>query len=227
MVDYAGAIKKPLSDMQTLGISTVMGAIPIVNILMWFFGVENAKRVLNKNASLPSWNADVIFSNIVPALKMLVVGIVYLIPGLVVAGIGLVPIIGGIIAGITSGDTSTLLAGLAAGGIIALVGVLLMLIGAVLSSMGTYMTLKTGSIGAGFNIGAILKKVFTATYWISLIVYFIYVIVIGIAAGIISGILLVIPVLGFFLGLLVSGLAMYLTSITCTTIIAGIFNETP
>jgi len=136
MVDYAGAIKKPLSDMQTLGISTVIGAIPIVNILIWFFAVENAKRVLNKNASLPSWNADVIFSNIVPALKMLVVGIIYMIPGLVVVGIGLVPIIGGIIAGITSGDTSTLLAGLAAGGIIALVGVLLMLIGAGAAVLG-------------------------------------------------------------------------------------------
>ncbi len=42
MVDIVGGIKKPFSDIKTLIISTIIGAIPIVNFLLFGYALKTA-----------------------------------------------------------------------------------------------------------------------------------------------------------------------------------------
>jgi len=86
--------------------------------------------------------------------------------------------------------------------------------------MGIMFYAKEGNLGSAFKISAILKKVLTVTYLVTLIVMVIYVFVLSLIAAI----LLIIPVIGGFIG---SGLVTFLAGVTGYTMLAQVFKETP
>ncbi|HLC36661.1 MAG TPA: hypothetical protein VJK05_03590 [archaeon] len=52
MAEYVEAIKKPFGDIKTLVIGTVIGIIPIVNFLLFGYGLMTMKKVLSGKKEL-------------------------------------------------------------------------------------------------------------------------------------------------------------------------------
>ena len=213
MVDFAGAIKKPFSDGKTALIGIVVGLIPVVSLLLSGYGVKVAQNSLNKNKSLPAWGLTNIGDQIIKSIMVLVIHIIYGIPG----GILLAVALGAaIVTLLSSGD---FISAFAAGGLIGILGILLLLVGAILASMGVIFYAKEGNFGAAFKFGAILKKVLTGKYIISLVVVIAWAIVLGIVAVILA----IIPIIGSLVG---AGLLGYALTVTAYTIFSEVFNET-
>ncbi|MFH1696377.1 MAG: DUF4013 domain-containing protein [Candidatus Diapherotrites archaeon] len=230
MVDYMAAIKKPFGNLQAAGIGTIVGLIPLVNLLLNGYGLQTAKKTLNKDNSLPGWTNN-IGDLIVKTIMAIIIGIIYSIPATVVIVIGamaaITPILGAISSGSADALMPAIMGALAVGGIFFLIGALLALLGAVLTIMGLMNYLKEGKFGAAFAIGKLFKKVFTVAFILAFIVSIVYSLVVLVVAVFISGVLNIIPVLGFFIGLLVMGLASYMLTVTTMTIYAQVYNETP
>jgi len=195
-------------------VGIVVGAVPLVNLLVAGFGLEAANKTLNNDNSLPNWSniADIL----VKAIMSLVVGFVYMIPAMVVLAVG-----GGSMAmQIMSGDMS----GLLAGGAIMLLGLLLAVIAGILVPMALLHYLK-GGLGKAFSIGSILKKCLTAKYLITVVVAIVYNIVLMAVAGVIGGALLLVPVIGFIVVFVVNGAVLYLGTVASYTMFAQAFKE--
>ncbi len=217
MVGYVEAIKKPFSDVKTLVIGTVLGLIPIVSLIVSGFAFEVAKRTQNKNDSWPGFTENNVVEYLINAVKLLVLGLVYSIPALVLM------IIGGftMLSSVLTGDVSNLVSLVfGATGIFVVLGFFIELIVLfVFLPMAAQFLIKENSLKAGFKFKAILKKVFTGTYWISLIILIIYNLVLYFVLLLLSWV----PVLNLLLVSLIS----YLGSVTSMSIMAEVFNETP
>jgi hypothetical protein len=225
MVDYMSAIKKPFSDLKTLGIGAVLGAIPVVNLLVSGYAVKTAEDVISKKNNLRKWALNDIVEYIIKLVMALIIGIVYMIiPGIVIAvGVG-----GAILTGLASyaadpsALTTTLMSSLAVGAPIILVGVLLALIAAFLTPVAIMKWLKSGSIMSAFGLLTVIKSALTIDYIVTLIVVIIYAIVLMIIAGIITLILAIIPVIGALLGMIVMGGVSFALAVTEYTLIAQV-----
>ncbi|MFH1391060.1 MAG: DUF4013 domain-containing protein [Candidatus Diapherotrites archaeon] len=225
MVDYAAAIKKPFSDMQTLGIGIILGFIPVISLLVNGYGIGVARKVVNKDNKLPKWDPGKIVQYVKDFIVGMVISIIYLIPAAILVIFGGIAIIGPIISAAMGGEISDALAGqligsIAAGGILFILAIILAIIGGLFATMGIIFYAKTGSIGAAFSFGAILKKILTGTFLAAFVIYIVYAIVLAIIMGVLS----IIPFLGSLIGL---GLLTYATSVTGQTLFAQVFNETP
>ena len=224
MVDYAAAIKKPFSDMQTAGLGIILGFIPVINILVSGYGIGIARKTVNKDNSLPKWDPNQVVKYIIDAIMAMVILIVYQIPAGILLLIGGAMAGGALISSLSTGNmnaiTSAVLSALILGGPFLLIGGLLGLIGGLLSIMGVIAYAKEGSLGAAFKIKALSKKVLSVPFLVSIIVLVIYQVVLGL----ISALLLIIPIIGIFLG---AGLMMYALTVTGLTLFAEVYNETP
>ncbi|HLC79569.1 MAG TPA: DUF4013 domain-containing protein [archaeon] len=226
MVDYIEAIKKPFQDPMTAGIGTIIGAIPVLNLGLTGFNAGMGRKVIKGDNNLPKWDPNQIGQYVKDIISIIVIQIIYMIPAIIVLAIAAAAVISTIIAagpqilsGSGQGLITTIFASAATGGALILVAILLGIVGAILSSMGIFFYLKEGSIGAAFNFGAILKKVLTGTYWITLIVFFIYSLVLGFVAGLLS----FIPIVN----LLVFGFVAFISGVTGYTMLGQVFKETP
>ena len=224
MVDYAAAIKKPFSDMQTAGLGIILGFIPVLNILVSGYGIGIARKTVNKDNSLPKWDPNQVVKYIIDALMAIVILIVYQIPAGILLVIGAAMAGGVLLPSILTGNMDAIISAgldaLAVGGPFILIGGLLGLIGGLLSIMGVIAYAKDGSLGAAFKIKTLSKKVLSVPFLASIIVLVIYQVVLVL----ISLILLIIPVIGVFLG---AGLMTYALTVTGLTLFAEVYNETP
>ena len=228
MVDYAKAIMKPFSNMTTLVIGMVIGAIPVLNLLVTGYGLKVGQKTIKGDSKLPEWSVGDLVDYIVKLIMYIIIVIVYLLPGAIITAVGALPIIGAIISAAMSGsmDPTIFMSALASGGVLMLIGVLILLIGAILSIMAIASYLASNNIMAAFNVGKVLKKTLTASFIISLIVLIIYSIVLAFIVGIITVILMLIPILGWLLVMLLSGALMYIASVTAWTVFGEVFKET-
>ncbi|MFH1225572.1 MAG: DUF4013 domain-containing protein [Candidatus Diapherotrites archaeon] len=230
MVDYMGAIKLPFGNMKGLAIGSVIGAIPFVNMFVSGYGLLAAKKAIDGKAGLPSWKSN-IANIIVKTIMAIIIGMIYILPGLVLVLVGVAAAVGPIIAAVMSGSSESLGAAIGtaivAGGAFFLLGMLLWIIGGLLATMGMMNWVKKGNFMSAFALGTALKKVITGTFWVSVIVMIAYAIAAMFIAGIIAAILAFIPVLGWVLSLLVQGLVVYILSVTTYTIYARVYAETP
>ena len=223
MVEYMEAIKKPFSDLKTLGIGAVLGAIPIVNLLVSGYAAKTAEDTMAKKNKLRAWKFDDAVEYLIKAIMMIVISIVYSIVPLIIIGAG---VGGAVIAAISSGISNpetmltALLGSLAVGAPIILIGVILLIIAAFLTPMAIMKWLQKGNLGAAFNIMDVIKNALTANYIISFILIIVIAIVYSAVAAIISGILALIPVIGFIIALLISGAISFAISVTSYTIFA-------
>ncbi|HLC92376.1 MAG TPA: DUF4013 domain-containing protein [archaeon] len=227
MVDYIGAIKKPTQDIQTLIIGIILGMIPVISLLNLGFAVGVGRATIKGDNKLPAWDPNQIVTYIKDIVFVLIITLVYMIPALILFAIALAGFIvgaGGALGALAAGNSQALsaavLGGLGTGGIFALLGLVLAVAGGVMASMGIFFYIKEGSLGAAFKFGAILKKVLTVTYLVTLVVYIVYAFVLGILAAILS----IIPVLGAFLA---AGILSFLTNVTSYTLLGQVFKETP
>tara|TARA_Y100000310_G_C20552610_1_gene748880 strand:- start:255 stop:929 length:675 start_codon:yes stop_codon:yes gene_type:complete len=224
MVDYAAAIKKPFSDMQTLGIGIILGAIPVINFLVTGYGIGVARKVAKKDNKLPKWDPGQIIQYIKDFVIGLVISLVYMIPAGILFIIGGALAIGTIISAATSGNAEAAIGGLvgaiAAGGIFLIIGAILAVVGGLMAIMGVISYAKQGSIGAAFQFGTILKKILTGNFVAALVVYIVYSVVLFVIAGLLS----IVPIIGSLIGF---GLMGYATAVTGYTLFAEVFNETP
>jgi len=215
MVEYMNAIKKPFTDVKTLVIGIILGLIPIVNWLVTGYAVNVSRMVQKGDKKLPAWDTSKIVEYIVDFIKIAVVEIVYLIPAGIVFAVGgatmLLPLL--------SGDMNAVMAGLLGAGLIIMIAVVLALIGLIFASMGIQFMIKENKIGSAFKLSAILKKVLTAKYWISVIVLLVYYFVLGLVFMVLS----FIPLIGSLIGM---GLLGFAGSTTMMTVMAEVFNET-
>ena len=223
MVDYMAAIKKPFSDMKTLGIGTVLGAIPLVNILVSGYILKVAEDTIKKKNALRKWAIDDVIDYIVKAIMAIIISVVYMIIPLILIGFGIGGAVMAALASLTTDPTQigvTVMNSLAAGAPLIILGALLAIIATLLLPMAMMKWLKAGKLGAAFNIITVIKNALTKDYIITLIVIFIYAIVLALIIGVISIILAFIPVIGWILVMLLSGLMSFAIGVTAYTALA-------
>ena len=224
MVDYAAAIKKPFQDTQTLIIGFIIGFIPFISLLVTGYAMGMARNILNGDNKLPKWDPGQFVQYIKDIVFRIIISIVYMIPAGILFLIGGAALIGTIISAMASGNSSAiaseLVGGIAAGGIFLLLGGLLAIIGGLFAIMGVFFYLKEGNLGAAFQFSAILKKILTGTFWVTLVIMAIYSVVLLILFGLLS----IIPFIGTIIG---AGLFTFLSTVTGHTMFAQVFQETP
>ena len=205
MVDYERAIEKPFQDIKKLLIGSIIGIIPVVNLIASGYAAKTARDTMNGNNNLPEWeNWENLF---ITGLIVMIIGIIYSIPGfiliLVGAGSMLIGIIGGEVA------AASMLSILAGSGVIMLFGGLFLLAAMFLTPMAIMHYVDKNSFSAAFDFGDIFSKVFTGQYIVSCVIVLFYYLVI-------VGLLSIIPVVGTAIGLFVA-------SITSMTIFAEVY----
>lgn len=231
MVDFVEAIKKPFSDLKTLGIGSIIGAIPLVNLLVTGYGAKTAEDVMGKKNKLRAWKVADLGEYIIKLIMMIIIQIAYMIiPGIIIAigfGSALMAALPTIMAnpGDLNAIANSILPSLMVGGPIILVGGILLLIAAFLLPMAIMKWLKKGKIGAAFGLGSILKNALTLDYIVALIVIFVYAMILVMVAGIIAGVLGLIPVLGAILSMVVMGGVTFALTTTQYTILAQIVKD--
>ena len=215
MVEYAEAIKKPFSDLKTFAIGTVLGAIPLVSLLIPGYALKTAEDVMGKKNKLREWKFEDLGEYAIKLVMYLIISIAYMIIPLLILGAG---IGGAVITALVSnasnpaGVGQAILTGMLAGAPVIILGLLLMLIAAILLPMAIMKWLKSGSIKSAIGLGSVVKNALTADYIVSLIVIFVYAIILMIPLAILSFIPLV--------GLLAGGAYTFCISVTAYTILA-------
>lgn len=157
-MNIGAAISKPFSNIVNLIIGLVLFAIPLINILtIPGYLLRVAKRTMAKDNKLPGF--DNFVELVVDSIKVLVVGIVYGIIGMIIFFIlNLIPLIGGILA-------------------------LVFYIALIFIVMSATMTLaKTGDIGAAFGFSNVIKKAFEMKFLVPVLVA---IIISGVVLGVI------------------------------------------
>jgi hypothetical protein len=222
-MDIMTAFKKPFSNPKTLVIGAIIGMIPIVDILLCGFILKVAEDSVKGNQALRSWAGGDVVDYIVKAIMAIIVGIVYMIIPLIIIGVGLGAAIMGIISaamGDPANMTSAIMGSLMVGGPFLLVGGILAFIAEILLPMAILRWLKSGSLGAAFGVGGVVKNVLTADYIIGLIVCAVYAVILMIVAGILGLIFAFIPVVGWILSLFVMAAVMFSVGVAGASILA-------
>ena len=231
MVEFVQAIKKPFSDLKTLGIGAIIGAIPIVNMFISGYGAKTAEDVMGKKNKLRAWKLEDAVEYIIKTIMMIVIQIIYMIVPMVIIAVGFgsalmaaLPVIMSNPNDITA-ITNAILPSLMVGGPIIIIGAILLLIAAFLLPMAIMKWLKKGKLGAAFSLGSVIKNALTMDYVISLIVLWVYAIILMIIAGIINTVLAFIPVVGWILGMVVMGGVAFALTTTNFTVLAQVVKD--
>jgi hypothetical protein len=147
----------------------------------------------------------------IDGIKLLIVYIIWMIPIIIVGAILMA--VG--FAGAMTGDPTAIMAATGTMVIGLLVILILSIIIGLFAMIGIVRFARTGSIGEAFNFSAILatiRKIGWVPYIIAIIVLF----VCGIVFGIVVGILMIIPILGWLIYLcLISPWALFVTRYVC------------
>jgi len=226
MVDFGKAIGKPFSNTTTLIIGMILAAIPVVNILVTGYALKIAQETIKGKGALISWKVGDIVDYIIKFIMSAIISIVYMIIPLILIAIGLGAALFGFISNNAMGmsDPNASLAlitsSLAVGGPFIVIGVILAVLAALVLPMANMKWLKSGSFGAAFNVGDVIKSCLTADYIVVLIVSSVYAIVLLVVLGAIAGALMMVPAIGFILGALVMGLASFAVSVTTMSLFA-------
>lgn len=215
MVEYIEAIKKPFADLKTFAIGSVLGAIPLANLVVSGYGLKTAEDVMNKKNKLRKWSFDDLGEYVIKIIKYFIISFAYmLIPGIIlVVGIG-----GALFAGIANYAANpeaigqAIMSSLLVGAPILLLGAILMAVACFLLPMAIMKWLKSGSLKSAIGLGAIVKNSLTADYIISLAVIIVYAILLMIPVAILA----VIPLIG----ILAAGAYAFCMSVTSYTILA-------
>lgn len=174
-------------------------------------------RVAGTNESAPDVNGWV--KLFIDGWKVFIVELIYMIPVIILAFVfGFMALIPEMMV-VTSGGTPNLelLFGMVVGlAIVFLVSILITLF----LFMGLVRLGQTGKLGEAFNFGAINEAINTGVGWLGYIGYCILLWIIIIIYAIVIGLLSIIPIVGFILGLIVTPLV----SVFAVSYLRNIYN---
>ena len=202
------AFQKPLKDLKTLAIGILVSIIPVINVLFLpGYLIRVARNTMTGNQSMPEWKE--LGNMVADSLKLMVIGLVYALPGLVVLFVALPSItvwasLVNFIAMVVSGNAgnnmqSVIIAGIAAGAGLFLFAILLLVAGGIGSTSAVLMYAKTSQLSSAFKFKEIYGNFFKGQFLKALAVVLVLSIVISIA----KEILVFIPVLGILIYLLI------------------------
>jgi len=195
MVNYTEAIKRPFQDLKKLAIGVVLTIIPVVNLVVMGYVLQNAKSAMKKNYKLTEWGNW--WGLFVTGLLALVISVVYAIPFLVVlfftVGTAIVQ------RAVMPMGTLTNLPTLGAGFVVALI---FGLITAYFTPAAVLNYVTKNKFSAAFEFSEIKKRVFKTEYLAAWLVG-------GIYGGVVFMVLSFIPVIGILLGAFVVQLTFY------------------
>jgi len=208
-MSFGDAFKRPFQDFKSLLIGIVIMIIPIVNFIGMGYVLRCAKSAIRRDFKLPVWEhwGDLF----VKGLVMAVIGIIYMIPAIIVlliTGLSILPQLSGMISG---GVTPGLMQIISTGGIGILVTIIVGFIFGLIGSAAIIRYAEKESFGAAFEVGAIVKKAFTGTFFAAWLVGAIY-------FGILFAILSMIPFIG-------TAIAMFIGFVTFFTLIAEAYGK--
>ena len=218
MVDFAAAIKRPFEDIKTLIIGWIIGIIPIVNLYITGYALNNAKKSLANDDKLAPIEED-IGGNIVKLIVAFIVSIIYMIPALILLFLGLGA---AFTTMLTGGDISSIMATVLSGGIFLILAALFGLLAAFFIPMAILKYLADGNFGAAFAFGDIFKKAFTGTYIIAWIVALVWTWIVGAVLGAIGAALMTFSP---FLVMITNGLTLYIVAVSAYTMYAMAYRE--
>ena len=214
MVDYNAAFKKPFLDIKNLAIGVVLSILPIIS---WFAtgymlectGLTKKKLALGKSPEWTGWG-----DLFVKGLLSFAIGLVYMLPGIIIFAVGVLPAVWVIIK-------ESLLTAMTGSSeqfvmqnwdklipvIITVIpfivlAVLLFLLAAYLVPMAVMNYLSNDRFGAGFAFGKIFRKAFTGTYFVA---WFLA----GLIAAGVGFVASVIPYIGGPIGSFIGGVMSY------------------
>lgn len=198
MVEYFEALKRPFEDARKLIIGIILSIIPIVNFIFYGYLLDVAETGMRKQKKLPEFEG---FGRLfVNGFKMLLIGIVYLIPVALVMGIlfftGL--------ATVPSMEslTSASLSALGGFGLSFIVTAIVALVFGYLSTGAVLRFAEKKELSAAFELKEIADKVFTGTFFVGWLITVVL-------AGAISVVLGLIPVVGTLFTVYISGVFGY------------------
>ncbi|MBN1386185.1 DUF4013 domain-containing protein [Candidatus Woesearchaeota archaeon] len=191
MVDYAKAIQRPFSDWKKYLIGCALYVIPFLNIITGIFAsgysVMCAKSAMKKDFKLPEW--DDWGGMFVKGLLLMVIGIIYMLPAMIV----------GAIAGFTAAAAifsgENWMTALGAVGALGGVAFLIILVTAYFLPAATMLFADKGNLGAAFEFGNVFKMALTGTYFVAWLITLLILIGVGIVVGFVSALLAVTVVL--------------------------------
>lgn len=223
MADYLTCIRKPFSDLKTALLAFIIGIVGtltfgLINLVLSGFVFESVKNHLHNDKTMPHFEARNLAHYFIDGLKVLVVMVVYSIPG----GILLLIAFSGIILGLLSGgDSITISSAILSSGALGLLGLVLWTIGQWFGWVGVVNMADRGRFGAAFNLPVILRTVLSAKFIVSLIVSIAYMFIL-------LFILTFLSVISFGLLFLAisSGLFVYAYQTTVLSIMAETFADT-
>lgn len=193
------AVKYPSSDWKKVVILGIFFILTLIIIGIFFIAgyfLRIVKSTIAGYDELPEF--DEWGTMFIDGLKVVVVGIVYMIIPLIVIFIGIFASLS------TIGSVGTLTnpAALLGFGLTSLVGFILVLIFGLIAYMGIANMALYDEIGAAFRFSEIFDRI-SSIGWGKYILWYIVMIIIGIVGGFIAGIVNVIPLVGFVIALLI------------------------
>lgn len=209
-MDFETAFKKPFTDVKKLLIGTLLGVVPVVNLVVSGFSLETAKLSMKGEKEMPEWNE---WGNLfVKGLLSVVIGVIYMIPAIIIAGICLRPVIPSLYPwymntmmpsvaqkmNLAMPDMSGMMASmgnLAFG--LGFAALLMVFIAYIIPS--AVMHYLQGGFGNAFSFGSVLKKAFTKNYAIASFVFALY-------SSLLGGLLGKVPFIGPAFAGFVSGI---------------------
>ncbi len=189
---------KNLTRVVVLGISLLFSILIIPIFIMLGYALRVMRKSIEGETEPPAF--DDLGAMIVDGMKYLVVNILYFLIPMILMGIG-------ITSAITSGvscdtmDCSAPVSTILAGSGLFLLGFLLMLVIAVIETIGVANMAHTGKLGAAFRFGEILRIIGSIGWGRYIIWYIILTIIVLLCtvAGLLAGI---IPIVGFLVYIL-------------------------
>lgn len=200
LVDFANAIKKPFTDVKTLVIGVIVGAIPILSLLTTGYGLRTAEKTLEGKKEAVDWFED-LGGLIIKTVMSIIISFIYLLPALIVFVVAGLQVITSLFTAGAGGAMdakflSTLLAALGPAIGMFLIGLLLLLIAAFLLPSAYVNYVKNKGFGSAFSFGIVLKKAFSINYIVSWIVGIIWMFVLAVIMMVLS----IVPVIGTLIG---------------------------
>lgn len=205
---FGDAFRRPFQDIKSLLIGIVIMLIPIVNFIGIGYLLQCAKSAVKHNYKLPVWEnwLDLFIKGIIAFVIFIIysipAGIILLLTGLKAAGS---------LSGMMSGGMMALIPIVATAGTGLLIAVVVEIVFLLIGTAAIVRYADKGNLGAAFEVGAIVKKAFTGTYFAAWLVG-------GIYALVLSAILGLIPWIG-------GAIAAFIGGVTAITLIAEAYGK--
>jgi hypothetical protein len=210
-VDYGEALSRPFQDIKKLIIGCLLNIIPIVNFFAIGFVADAAKMTLGKKKNLPEWDnwGDLFMKG----LMVFLVGLIWVLPMLVLMGIGFGGMWGSMMSGAVTGSMPGFFS-LGSFGIAMVLGVIVGIVISYLSPLAVLAYIKSGNFGDAFEFRKIIDKAMNADYFIVWLVWIVISVVLSAIAGAIP-----------FLSLVLTPAASFIAMLIGMTLIGSVYNS--